>query len=201
MKTTVAIFLALLLAGCATSSPPPVQLMTPVVSGQPASMNFVLVTTTNTLPDLQAETGQLQDAILSGLRETELFNEVETTNSNQTPTAGIRIAAFIKQITKVSDNSRQWFGGFAGKAQVVVRVTITNLMTGKNIEVFEVAGQTGASAWAGTTSEAIQQAAAKIVDEIKRLNSEAAQRETSMVGHHGGQTTTLRIMPLRPTAT
>lgn len=149
--------------------------MAPVQYGPPTSLDFILVSTTNTLPEAETETIRLQNRMLSGLRETELFNEVELTNTNPVATNGIQIQATIKQMTPVSEESRQWFGGFAGKARVVVHVTITDLMTGKPIEVFEVGGQTGASAWAGTTDEAVERAADNVVEEIKRLNAESAR--------------------------
>jgi hypothetical protein len=116
----------------------------------------------------------LRDSILSGLRETGLFPHVEEINTNGV-TSGIEILASIKQITRVTTNSRQWFGGLAGKAQVVVPVTVSDLRTGKPIDVFEVVGETGASARAGITDEAIQQAAAKVVAEIASLDSQAAR--------------------------
>lgn len=168
--------LALALAGCATSSHP-VKLMKPVKTGNPASLdfNFILVAATNSPPDLRAEASLLQDSILSGLRETGVYPDVEETNTNQFA-SGIKILAFIKHISKVSKESREWYGGLAGKADVVVQVTLSDLATGKPVELFEVEGQTGASARAGTTDEAIQQAAAKIVTEVGRLNSQAAQQ-------------------------
>ena len=180
MKCTFAIIGVILvccvLAGCKTSSPA-VKLPAPVKTGSLASVdfNFILVNATNSSPDLQAETSLLQDYILSGLRETGLFPTVEDVYTNGAASDGIKISASIKQITKVTKDSRDWFGGLAGKAQVVVPVTVSDLQTGKPIEVFEVVGETGASARAGTTPEAIQQAAAKIVAEIASLNSQAAQ--------------------------
>jgi hypothetical protein len=180
MKCTFAILGVILvccvLGGCKTSSPA-VKLPPPVKTGSLASVdfNFILVSATNSSPDLQAETSLLQDYILSGLRETGLFPTVEEVYTNGAASDGIKISASIKQITKVTKDSRDWFGGLAGKAQVGVTVTVSDLQTSKPIEVFEVVGETGASARAGTTPEAIQQAAAKVVAEIASLNSQAAQ--------------------------
>lgn len=147
--------------------------MAPVIYGKPSSLEFILVTTTNTLPQVEKETSRFQDRLLSGLRMTALFNEVELANTNAAA-AGVKIQATIMQITKVTQSSRDWFGSFAGRARVVVRVAVADLMTGNPIEVFEVEGQTGATAWAGTTDEAIDRAADKAVEEIKRLNAESA---------------------------
>jgi hypothetical protein len=178
MKCRFFVFAAIVIllgpTGCATS-PHPVALPAPVVFGKPASLDFVLVNTTATLPDLQGETTQLQDSILSGLRETGLFANVEVLNTNQVQSGGIEVFAAIKQITKVSDKARLWYGGLAGKAEVVVQVSVSDLATGKRIEIFDVEGHTGAFAKAGTTGEAVQKAASGVVSEIVRLNAQTAQ--------------------------
>jgi len=165
------------LAGCATSSQHAVKLMEPVKANNLGSLDFsfILVTTTNPSPDLQPETRLLQDSILSGLRETGAYARVEDSNTNAV-SGGIKIVASIREITKVSASSRQWYGGLAGKAEVVVRVELSDLLTGKPVELFEVEGKTGASARAGTTDEAIEQAAAKVVAEVANLDSQAARQ-------------------------
>jgi hypothetical protein len=179
MKCTIAIIGVILatcpLAGCKTSSPK-VTSPAPIKASSLASVDFsfILVGATNSSPDLQAETSLLRDSILSGLRETGLFPHVEEINTNGVA-SGIKILASIKQITRVTKDSRQWFGGLAGKAQAVVPVTVFDLKTGNPIDVFEVVGETGASARAGTTDEAVQQAATKVVAEIASLDSQAAR--------------------------
>ena len=171
------IFVLLALAGCATS-PHGANLPAPVKSDRLASLdfNFILVNTTCSSPDLEADTSLLKDSILSGLRETGLFPDVGDMATNGLAGGGIKIVASIKQITKVSDHSRVWFGGLAGHAEVVVQVNVSDLTTGRPVELFEADGSTGASAWAGTTKEAIQQAATKVAAEIANLDSQAAQQ-------------------------
>ena len=180
MKCSIAvlgvIFLIAGLTGCATS-PQVIKVPPTVVVGRPASLDFILVTTTNTLPDVQAETALLQDSILSGLRQTSLFPNIDTVAPKETPAAGIQITASITQITKVSNSARAWYGGLAGKAQVVALVKISDLASHQPIEEFGVEGHTGASARSGLTDEAVQLAAAQVVDEIKHLDAQAAQFE------------------------
>ena len=170
------IFLVSGLAGCA-SSPRANPLPPPVVVGKPASLDFILVNATNTLPGLQTETTELQDSIVSGLRETGLFANLDVTAPKEAPGGGIKILATIEQITKVSKNARVWYGGLAGKARVVVRVEISDLAAGTPIEEITVEGHTKAAAGAGLTDEAIQLAALQVVDEIKRLNVQKAQSD------------------------
>lgn len=164
------------LAGCATS-PHPVNLPPPVKTANLASLDFdfILVAATDSPPDLRPETRVLQDSILSGLRETGLFRDVEETNTNGVA-SGIKILASITQINRVSKKSREWFGGFAGNATAVVHVMVSDLATGNPVEVFDVEGQTGATAWAGLTDAAVQQAAQKVVAEITTLDSQAARQ-------------------------
>ena len=181
MKCGLAIILLSLvslgLTGCTTASRT-VASPLPVRTGDLAALNFdfILVNATNSSPNLQAETSLLRDSILSGLRETGLFPNVEETNTNAVAT-GIKIVASIQDLAKVSKDSRDWFGGLAGKAQVVVQATVSDLATGKQIEGFEVMGKTDATAWAGVTDEAIRRAAAKVVAEIASLDSAAAQQQ------------------------
>jgi len=166
------------LAGCTTHAPShPVHLPTPVTTNDLTWVNFhfILVNATNTSPNLRSETSLLQDSIISGLRETGLFRNVDQANTNAAAN-GIKILASIHQITKVSAHSRVWFGGLAGKARAVVRVTVSDLTTGNPVDVFVVEGQTGASAWAGLTDEAVLRAAQQVVAEIARLDSQAAQQ-------------------------
>jgi hypothetical protein len=177
MKCGIAVLaLALLmggLAGCAT--PPHAAKAAAPATALPASFDFILVSATNAAPDSQAEAMQLQDAIVAGLRDSGLFANVDMNPPKELENGGIRISATIKQITRVSKSARIWYGGLAGKARVVVQAALTDLATGKPLETFEVEGHTGASSWAGITDEAIHLAAAQVVDEMKRLNAQAAK--------------------------
>jgi hypothetical protein len=57
----------------------------------------------------------------------------------------------------------------------LVQVTLTDLKSGNLIEEFEAEGQSGASAFAGTTNEAIQNIVQPVVAEALKLNSQLAQ--------------------------
>lgn len=156
-------------AGCA--SKPEVKLAAPIVSGQPVSMDTLLVTASSALSGLATETRLLGDSIYSGLNESRLFATVTQDSPATNSSDGIKIAAEIKQIKKVSDNAREWSGALAGRAWVLVQVTVSDLRSGNPIEVFEVMGQSGQSAFAGTTGEAIRRAAEQVVTEMLKLNA------------------------------
>ena len=158
------------LAGCASN--PEIRPARPVITGKPASMDTILVTAASALGDLTTETNVLNDAIYSGLNESKMFLRVTQNDPATNSDDGIKIAAEIRQIKKVSDHAREWSGALAGRAWVLVRVTVSDLRSGNTIEVFEVMGQSGKSAFAGTTNEAILRAAEQVVAEILKLNAQ-----------------------------
>jgi hypothetical protein len=161
------------LAGCATPSGGVISM--PVVTSRPVSLDSIVVTTASSLPDLAAEKTLLNDRIISGLRETGLFASVGADGAGTNSGNGIKVAVDIKAITKVSDDSRQWFGGLAGQAAITVQVTVTDLSSGRQIEIFNAEGKSGASARAGTTEAAINQVAGQVVAEVVKLNAQTSQ--------------------------
>jgi hypothetical protein len=88
--------------------------------------------------------------------------------------SGIKVAADIKEINKVSDNARLWTGALAGQARILVHVTVSDLSSGNQIEVFEAEGKSGKSAFAGITDEAIQLAADQIVAKVVKLYTQTS---------------------------
>jgi hypothetical protein len=53
-------------------------------------------------------------------------------------------------------------------------VTVSDLNSGNQIEVFEAEGKSGKSALAGTTDEAIQMAAEQIVEKVVKLHTQSS---------------------------
>jgi hypothetical protein len=166
------LFVLLYLSGCA--SPGPIKVPSPVQTGRPVSMNKILVATTSAVAGLEIENNTLNSAILSGLKETKMFGRVTGDQADLGSEPGIKVKAEIRRIKKVSEQARQWTGGLAGRASLEVRVTIADLNSGELIECFEAHGESGASAFAGTTDEAIQRAAEQIVVELLKLNAESS---------------------------
>jgi len=173
------IFAAMLLAGLIITgcvSPPRVDTVaSPVVTGKPVSMDTLFVVVSSSAGNLAAEKQLLSDSIISGLRQTEMFTLVTGDPADIGTSDGIKITADITAIKKVSDNAREWEGALAGRACIWVRVTVTDLKSGQPIEVFAAEGQSGESAFAGTTDEAIQQAVRPVVAEMLKLNAQSGQ--------------------------
>ena len=169
-----AILFALLnLVGCASPSGV-VKNDSPVLISKLVSLDFIFVESTSSLGDLETEKHLLGDLIVSGLKEKQWFMSVSGNKADVNSGGGIKVAADIKEINKVSDNARSWAGALAGQARILVQVTVSDLSSGNQIEVFEAEGKSGKSAFAGTTDEAIQLAAGQIVAEVVKLHTQTS---------------------------
>lgn len=144
-----------------------------LVTGKPVSMDIILVNASSSLNEVTNETVLLGDTIYSSLKETSLFVTVTQNKADIGSENGVKLNAQITHIVKVSDNAREWRGALAGRAQAVVQVTLTDLQSGKPIEVYEVIGVSGQSAFAGTTDEAIRNAAERVTAEVLRLHAQS----------------------------
>jgi hypothetical protein len=162
----------LAVAGCASSAV--VKEASAVSTSAPVSLDFVWVVTSSALTDMATNDEMLNEKIITGLRETQMFGTVSGDVADLTG-SGIKIKAAITELKPVSDDARVWFGGLAGRARVVVQVTVSDLNSGKPIQAFQVAGESGATARSGTTNEAIQQAAQQIVFEVVKMSSQTSQ--------------------------
>jgi hypothetical protein len=167
------LFMLLNLVGCASPSGV-VKNDNPVLISKLVSMDFIFVESTSSLGDVETEKHQLGDLIVSGLREKQWFPNVSGNKADGNSGSGIKVAADIKEINQVSDNARLWAGALAGQARILVHVTVSDLISGNQIEVFEAGGKSGKSANAGTTYEAIQMAAGQIVAKVFKLYAQSS---------------------------
>lgn len=172
LKVAAIPFMVLSFAGCAAS--PAIQ-PKPVVSSKAASMESILVGTASATTGEGVEAGELKDAIISSLRETALFKNVNDIKAATNASPGVKVEAKITEIKRVSAEDRNWAGVLAGKARIVVRVTVSDLTSENRIEVFEAEGRSGQTAYGGTTEEAIQRAADEIKRELVKLYAEVDQ--------------------------
>jgi hypothetical protein len=167
------LFVLLNLVGCASPSGV-VKNDSPVLISKLVSMDSIFVESTSSLGDLETEKHLLGDLIVSGLREKQWFTNVSGNKEDVNSGSGIKVTADIKEINKVSDNARSWAGALAGQARILVHVTVSDLSSGNQIEVFEAEGKSGKSAFAGTTDEAIQLAAGQIVAKVFKLYTQTS---------------------------
>jgi Domain of unknown function (DUF4410) len=162
------------LSGCAGPSAAIQNASKPVIS-KSLSLDFILIQTSSLLPATHAEQATLADAILSGLNQSGLFHTVTENAADAHADGGVKVSASILQLKRVSDDARVWAGGVAGRARVLVQVTVTDLNSGNVVETFQVEGQSGKSAFAGTTDQAIDFAASQITSEVIQINALTAQ--------------------------
>ena len=170
------LFILLTSPGC-LSVPSAGRIINPVMTGKPVSLDHILVTVTNLAGTLTAEKQTLADGVVSSLRQTGMFAGVAETNAGFGDVAGVKLSVEITALKLVTDNARDWMGPLAGRARLTVRVTVADLKSSRLIETFTVEGQSGKSAYAGTTNEAIAMAAQQITAEMLKLNAQTAQLE------------------------
>jgi hypothetical protein len=161
------------LAGCVSSgsihNPSP-------LAAKPFDLDLVLVNTPAPAKDLAAENQTLNDKLVSGLRDTQLFKGVSANKAELGAGSGITVNAEIMEIKKVSKTKRLWAGAMAGRAKIRVQVKVFNLSTGSQLEAFEAYGESsGGSDLAGTTDEAIARAAEAVVSEVVKIYSRTAE--------------------------
>jgi Domain of unknown function (DUF4410) len=165
--------LLMILAGCSSSGV--VMNATPVSTGRPVSLDFILVETSSSLPEAKVDEQSLNDKIIGGLRETGLFGSVTGNQADIHSGSGMLVKADLQEIERVSPGARTWFGALAGQARIMAQVTVSDLTSGNQIQTFKVEGQSGASAGAGTTDEAAQRAAQLVVAQMVRISRQTSQ--------------------------
>jgi hypothetical protein len=168
-------FLLVLLAlsGCASTGR--VQGASPIKSRH-LDLDLIFATTSSAPGNGEEEKQMLNDRIVSGLKDTHLFKAVSANKAELGSGSGIAIHATIKEIKRVSKNKRLWAGALAGRAQIWIQVTVSDLNSGNQIETFEADGESsGGSSQAGTTEEAVDRAAGVVVGEVLKINSLTAE--------------------------
>ena len=164
----------LALVGCASSGL--VRNASPITAKKPFDLDLILVKTSSSSGDWEPEKTMLMDALVSGLRDTQLFKQVSTNRTELGSGSGITIKAEIMVIKRVSKTTRLWAGAMAGQARIQVHVLVADLNSGAPIETFEAEGiSSGGSALAGTTGEAIERVAGEVVGEVLKINSQTAE--------------------------
>jgi hypothetical protein len=164
----------LVLVGCVSSGR--VHDASPITAQRPFDLDLIWVKTSSALPEVEAEKRMLNDTLVSGLRESGLFRQVSGDKAELGSGSGITIEAEIKEVRKISKDKRLWAGAMAGRARIRVYVRISDFNSGNQLETFEADGESSTgSALAGTTDEAIEQAAAGVVGQVLKINAQTAQ--------------------------
>jgi hypothetical protein len=159
----------LALIGCVSSGG--IQHASPITIHTPVSIDFARVETSSALGDLEPEKHSLNELVISGLRARDVFGDVEGDKPAAGVSGGMDIKIDITQIKKISVEEREWAGALAGRARIMVGVTVSDLSSGKLIETFDAVGESsGGSNLAGTTDEAVQRAAEQVVAQVIKIS-------------------------------
>jgi len=114
------------------------------------------------------EKSQLESLIISKLRAKQLFEKVYSGEAAPNTDKALQMKGVIIEIKKVDAGSRMMLGALAGQARVLVNVSLIDLTANKIIGEFNAEGKSsGGSIFAGTTSQALDQAADQIVNLIQ----------------------------------
>jgi Domain of unknown function (DUF4410) len=166
--------LLVIVVGCASSGT--VTNISAASTGVPISRDIAIVEATSALTDVEPQKSLLNALVISGLQQTQRFGRVSGNQIAIKPTSGIKVSADIKQVNAVSDVARVMVGAFAGQAQIVVQVTVSDLKSGNQIGTFEAEGKSSAgTAFAGTTDQAVQRVAEQIVAEVVKISTQASR--------------------------
>lgn len=155
-------FLALVLAGCASTSS--------TVASEPMETKLgkyktLIINTTAAVEQADTETAQLEGVLSAKLKRTGLFQNVHTDTTRKD---GVMLNAKIVNLKKVSPTKRLMLGAFAGRGTMAVDVELVDAKTGKKLGSFLSEGKTsGGTAFAGTTEQAIEKVAEEIATFVK----------------------------------
>jgi len=157
--------LMLMIAGCASSGV--VKNITPISTAVFIVLDTALVETSSLVTDTSDAASLLNAMIISGLQESGKFGHVNGNIADASSSSGIKIQAEITDVFEVSDTGRILLGTFAGRARILAHVTVSDLKSGSQIVTFEAEGKSSAgTVFAGTTNEAIQRTAERVVAEV-----------------------------------
>ena len=153
----------LLLGGCATGAIYPITPITVRLS----NYNTMLVKVSPEFPYATQEAIQLESMIITKLTKEMLFKNIIAGSSSNT-SAELHLSVKVIRVKKVSRSERLVLGAMIGRAGIFVDVELTDLKTGRKIGAFTATGKSsGGTIFAGTTKQAVEYAAKKIVEFVQ----------------------------------
>ena len=126
----------------------------------------IVVNVTSSVEEASTETVQIENMIISSLRNMNAFQSVTSASSGSTD-GDLRLNANISDMRKVSGGKRAVLGAFAGRGNLVVDVKLVDARTSNQVGAFTAQGTTsGGTVFAGTTEQAIELAVKQIADYV-----------------------------------
>lgn len=116
------------------------------------------------LPDCQREITQIRERLMEKLKNSGLFEEIYTEDTN----SDLILRVDIEEMVKVTKANRFWYGALAGRGKVAGRITIIEGGSGKTLgQAYIESITSGGSVFAGTTEEAIENFTEKVMSFIE----------------------------------
>jgi len=156
------IVLSIFLAGCTASRK--------TVSIEPSESDLrsysavVLSVESNVTDDVHKEMTDLERLAVAKIKALNIFQSVQLGNGEGAPARTLIVKTSISKMRKVSGKSRFMVGAFAGRASMIVDVTLSDAVTKESIGSYSITGQSGGTGVSGGTSDAIDKAAEGIAD-------------------------------------
>lgn len=171
LKSSIFILFMFLLFGCASSS---IYMREPVSIKLSDYKTLLVDVSTRNIGYFSDAKNQLENLLISELREKNLFKKVILNTSSEEESADLHLSVTIVDLLKVSRSDRMFWGYFVGgcfggpgSAKIRVDVKLIDPETTKLIGECEVVGRSSHhSTFAGTTEQAIELAADKIVEYV-----------------------------------
>ncbi len=151
--------LALSLPGCSARSSSVVNTAPPDIS----SYSTLAVAVESQVADTDKEKTALASQIMALVKPRERFKEVRPAGARENKPRTLLLTATITNVKKVGGTKRFMLGVGAGRANVTAQVNLTDAKTGKAVGSYTVKGESGGSAFAGGTEDAVNKASEQIV--------------------------------------
>ena len=161
-------------SGCITPATGVVKNESRISIGNPIDHNLALVETSSSITNANDEIKLMDAMVISGLQVAQKFGRVSGNIDAPNLSSGIKIYVDIKELYGVSNSEREnlvkyvgpIFYGLPGQARILVRVTLSDIKSGNQIQTFEVEGE---SSTANATDQAVQKAAEQVVAEVVKI--------------------------------
>ncbi len=157
------LIISMVLISCASSQ---ITAEQPLSVGLNTYKNFALSVESMVTEDVEKELSDLRGLVLSKVMSLNVFDQVFLLDDRELPENTLLLKIIITDIRKVSSGSRLWLGAFAGEAYMTNKLLFIDALTNEKLGEYSVTGQSGSTAYAGGTNEAIEKTLEAIVEVI-----------------------------------
>ena len=139
------------------------------------SYPVVVLDVKSDLADSKSETKTLETFLADKFAKKRIFDRVILPGmGGDLPEHTVRVAVIIKNLRRVEPTDRMVAGAFAGSARVTALVEVTEIGTGKRLDIFEAEGVSAMgtilTAYQGDTSHALESLADQVVERFEGLH-------------------------------